>query len=814
VLSALPVHAAGRTAPALTLLLTLLAGAPVAIGQTRPSAISPELVGRRVEEIRIIGRTRPLSSATLSEVTRQIRTREGAPLDPATVEADYQRVYALRKFSNVEARVEPTATGVIVVFEVAEQDLIREIRIVGNDDVDTASIQAVIDLKVGEAIDSFRLGLARDAIVRLYRNKNQPHAHVEVDEDELKKGIVVFKIVEGPKVRIRRIQILGNRSFTDSRIKDQIKSKSWFPLFVAGTFDPDIIEQDVAAIRQFYENHGFFDVRVGRKIVVSPTQKEVMVSFVIEEGRRYVVDRVRFNIQPAPDCPPSGVTEAELRKDLKLTEGRYYDADLVKRDIKQIVKVYSPRGYIYVPQDPNPDRDYMRIREERFFRRDAGRVEVVYNIQEGKPFRLGEIIVAKNAKTQDKVILREMRVQPGQLYNSAEINSAADRIKATGLFQNVTITPIVPPDAPAEEGQPPVRALLVEVQESQTARFLIGAGVTSNVGLLGNLTYEQRNFDITNWPSTPSEIFTSRAFAGAGQTFRLQLEPGTELNRARVDFIEPWLFDQPYSFGASAYLSQRIRRDWDENRIGGRLSLGRRLNDQWSVRVFLRGEDVEIADIDDKEMRALEVLEYEGHSTLTSTGLVIRRDTTDSPLLPSKGTVTTFEWEHYGTLGGDFQFDKFTLGWNAYQTLYEDLLERKTILAVRADAGYITGSAPFFEKFYGGGIGSLRGFRYRGISPRSGIEDDPVGGDFMLTGSVELSFPLAGDMLRGVVFVDAGTVERDMEIGTIRSSVGFGIRLTLPFFGQLPIALDFGFPITKDDQDDTRIFSFAMGLTQ
>lgn len=812
--SAKDLNQIGRFVAAAVMLLAIIEGALAATAQTRPSAISPELAGRRVEEIRVIGRARPLSSATLSEVLRQVRTREGEPFDPAVAEADYQRIYALRRFSNVEARVEPTATGVIVVFEVAEQDQIKEIRIVGNDDVDTASIQAVIDLKVGEAIDPFRLGLARDAIVRLYRNKNQPHAHVEVDDDELKKGIVVFKVVEGPKVRIRRIQILGNRSFTDSRIKEQIKSKSWFPLFVAGTFDPDIIEQDVAAIRQFYENHGFFDVRVGRKIVVSPTQKEVMVSFVIEEGRRYIVEKVRFNIQPAPDSPPSGVTEAELRKDLKLVEGRHYDADLVKRDIRQIVKVYSPRGYIYVPQDPNPDKDYMRIREERFFRREAGRVEVVYNIQEGKAFRLGQIIVAKNAKTQDKVILREMRVQPGQLYNSAEIASATDRIRATGLFQNVTITPIVPPDATGEEGQPPVRALLVEVQEAQTARFLIGAGITSNVGLLGNITYEQRNFDITNWPSTPSELFSGRTFSGAGQTFRLQIEPGTELTRARVDFVEPWLFDRPFSFGASAYLSQRLRRDWYENRIGGRLSLGHRFTNEWSARVFLRGEDVEIADIDDKEMRAVEVLEYEGHSTLTSTGLEIRHDTTDSPLLPSKGTITTFAWEHYGTFGGDFQFDKFTVGFNFYQTIYEDLLERKTILAVRTDAGYITGSAPFFERFYGGGIGSLRGFRYRGVSPRSGIEDDPVGGDFMLTASVELNFPLAGDMLRGVVFVDAGTVERDMEIGTIRTSVGFGIRLTLPVFGQLPIALDFGFPITKDDLDETRIFSFALGLTQ
>jgi outer membrane protein insertion porin family len=209
------------------------------------------------------------------------------------------------------------------------------------------------------------------------------------------------------------------------------------------------------------------------------------------------------------------------------------------------------------------------------------------------------------------------------------------------------------------------------------------------------------------------------------------------------------------------------------------------------------------------------VLELEGHSTLTSAGLEVKRNTTNSPILPTEGTITSLTWEHYGALGGDFDFDKFTAGFDVFTTIYEDLLERKTVLWWRTDTGYITGSdAPFFEKFYAGGIGSMRGFRYRGISPRSGIDDDPIGGNFSLTTSLELSFPLAGDILRGVLFTDVGTVERDVEIGTIRSSVGFGFRLNLPFLGQLPIALDFGFPITKDDKDETQLFSFSLGLMQ
>jgi outer membrane protein insertion porin family len=208
----------------------------------------------------------------------------------------------------------------------------------------------------------------------------------------------------------------------------------------------------------------------------------------------------------------------------------------------------------------------------------------------------------------------------------------------------------------------------------------------------------------------------------------------------------------------------------------------------------------------------LEILELEGHSTITSVGLAVRRDTTDSRILPSRGSIMDAAWEYAGALGGQFDFHKFTIGLNYYQTVYEDLLDRKTILSYRADFGYIAGDAPFFERFYAGGLGSTRGFKYRGISPRSGVEEDPVGGDFILTGTVELNFPVAGEILRGVVFADAGTVERDLEFGKIRTSVGAGIRLTLPLFGQLPLAVDFAVPITKDDQDDTRFISFSLGF--
>jgi outer membrane protein insertion porin family len=776
--------------------------ATLALAQTAPTGnrsgvgpVAPELKGRTVEDVRIVGN----STVSTAVIRNLIRTRPGDAFDPATVEEDYQRVYGLKKFSNVQAKVEPTATGVIVVFDVSEQRQIREIRFVGNAHIETEPLRGLIDMKVGEAIDPFRLSVARQAIQRLYLERNYPQAHIEIDQDQLtKEGVLIFNIVEGPHVRIRKINVEGNHSFTDDKLKDQIKSGSWFLFFSPGRFDPDIVEDDVGAIRQFYQQHGFFDVRVGRKIIVSPDQSEMMITFVVDEGLRYKVGQITFK-------GATTVNEQTLRSGIKLVEGRPYDQEVLRRDIRSMVRDYSKAGgFIYQPQANNPD--YLNIETKTVFHKEAGTVDLIHEIHEGKQFRVGRILVRGNSKIQDKVFLRELRVSPGQQYNSSEFQDAIDRIRSTNLVTGVQVTPI------GEGGD--VRDVLVEVKESQTAFFTIGAGFTSNAGVLGNISYEQRNFDISNWPSSWSEAFSTRAFTGAGQYFKIQLEPGTQQSRASVTFQEPYLFDQPYAFGFNAYYSTRVREHYDEVRAGLTPSIGRRFGTDWTARLTLRGEDVEIRGLDNKDLRAPEIIAARGHHTVTSVGVDVRRDTTDNQLLPSRGTVIGAGYERVGALGGEFNFDKFSADAAYYYTLREDLLDRKTILSVRGRAGYIRGPAPFFEQFYGGGGGSVRGFRYRGISPRSGPDNDPIGGSFTVTGTAEVGFPLFGESLRGVVFADAGTVERDVRLSTIRASVGVGVRLTLPIFGQVPIALDFGVPISKDRTDDKQLISFSLGFAQ
>ncbi|HXE53611.1 MAG TPA: POTRA domain-containing protein, partial [Tepidisphaeraceae bacterium] len=505
--------------PVLRMMLAVSAALPVLppaalFAQSPPAttvSATPGLEGRIVDDVQIRG-NRQVPTSVIRNV---IRIQAGQKYDPATVQDDYRRIFELKKFSNVEAQVEPTPSGgVVVVFVVTEQELIKTITWRGNKQVDTKTLQDAADIRVGQAIDAFRISLAKQAIANAYRDKNFPMAHVEVAMDPLtQRGELIFDIVEGPQVTIRNIRFLGAVSVAADELKKQVKSATWFPIFSAGKYDPEQVEQDMGAIRQYYHDHGYFDAKVGRKLIFSPDQSELQIDFVIYEGPRYVVDAVTF-------AGNSKLSDAQLRQGLNLTEGRYYDAEMVQRDVKQIVKDYSPFGFIYAqPNQPGlTDPNYLRVTPQTITRLQPGRVKLQYNIREGKPFRLGRIIVHGNWKSQDKLVLREFRnFAPGSVYDSGGVQDALDRVRALPYFSNVTMTPI--------GDDPQYRDLLVDVTEQRTAQFSIGAALSSGGGLMGNIVYQQSNFDISNVPADWRDVLSDKSFTGAGQGLRLSFSP-------------------------------------------------------------------------------------------------------------------------------------------------------------------------------------------------------------------------------------------------------------------------------------------------
>jgi outer membrane protein insertion porin family len=808
-------------------------------GATRPidTVVAPDLLNRTVEEVRVVGN----AQVSTQMILNQVRTRVGEKFQPQQVQEDYQRIYSLKRFANVQAKVEPTATGVIVIFEVTEEKLIHSIQYTGNHTLSNDDLRKLVDLQPGEAIEPFRISLARRAIIASLRSKNHPFSHVDVDMSLLtQKGALIFNIIEGPKVTVRKIDFIGNKSFTANeldlfgKLNDQIKTHRWLWIFDEGNYDPETVEEDVGSIRHFYQTQGFFDVKVGRKLIFSPDQSELEIDYLIDEGPRYKISRISFTGN-------TRVPATVLRKDMNLTEGKYFDSEQVQHDVKQIIKAYSPLGYVVDPQSTDPG--YLQIGKPDYpfiaklvYHKQPGTVDLIYEISEGHPFRMGNILIKGNKDTQDKVVIREIHAQPGQLYDSGALTDAVDRLRSLPEFSNATITPI--------GNSPDTRDVLVQVTEKQTANISLSGQVDSNYGLGGTVNYTQKNFDITNFPNRIEDFWSAdnKPFTGAGQIFSATFSPGVDLTTGQISFTEPYLFDQPYSNTDKVYYTQQEQEAWYERRTGGLIGFGKQWNDNWSSSLTFQAEDVYVGGITDyyplsqtedvispvtrlpivnpdgrtdteiRSERAPEIIADAGHNVLTNIGLGVRWDTTNPGPLTYKGARASFEYQYYGAMGGDYHFSKLTAGFDSYSTLATDALDRKFILNLHADGGYITPDAPFFERFYGGGRGSIRGFEYRGLSPRDGRASDPIGGDFQLMGSAELSFPLYGDNFRGVVFTDLGTVEQDIRIHTIRESVGAGVRVVIPLLSPVPLAFDVAFPVLKGDQDNTEIFSFGVGI--
>jgi outer membrane protein assembly complex protein YaeT len=745
-----------------------------------------------VIEIRLEGNRRMSNNAVLAN----IKTRVGEPFDAALVKADEQRLLQTRQFGSVLATRTQTNKGVIVTFQLAERPVVAEIKLLGNRAFKEADLTKELPFGPSDPLDRFNLEAGRKAIEDKYRRDGFGQVEVTIDQAGLPAGKVVYRIREGPKTRIRKIRFQGNTYFYTVKLLMTIGSKQKFWPFVSGALDAEQVDRDVDTLRNLYVDEGFLDAQVARRLDYSDDRKSAALTFLIDQGWRYRVNAVLFRGNTV-------FANEELAGRLKLSTGAFFTSLALQRDARAVQDAYGELGYIdasvrpgrqFLPPDRPPPAWAAKLKEPR-----PALLNVTFDIEEKDSYRVGKVIIRGNTITQDRVVRRELRFFPEQTFNTVAAEESRKRLMETRLFDKVAITPIG-----EEKG---LRDALVEVQEGHTANFIIGVGVNTNTGLVGNVTFIQRNFDILAWPTKKDKLL-ERAWKGAGQTLTISAEPGIELMQFHIDWFEPYLFDREYSLGQKVFYFRRDRESYDETRLGYVPSLGHRFANKWYGEVSARLERVTIENLHDDAPP--EVREAEGSNFLAGPKLTLVRDRTDSRWTPTTGDRMQLTYEQ---IFGDFTFTKVGADYRHYRTLWVDALGRKHVLASRLAVGQVLGNAPVFERFYGGGIGSLRGFKFRGISPRSRGTDEPIGGDFMLLAGTEYIFPLIADQLQGAVFLDTGTVEEDFGITTYRTAAGLGVRWVIPFMGPVPMSFDFGFPITKDAQDDTQVFSFSVGWT-
>jgi len=364
-------------------------------------------------------------------------------------------------------------------------------------------------------------------------------------------------------------------------------------------------------------------------------------------------------------------------------------------------------------------------------------------------------------------------------------------------------------------GTPPDQEPLIDLplvptgQETETGRFMFSAGINSEAGLIGSIVVDEQNFDWQRPPRSWADIRNGTAFRGRGQRFRIEAMPGTEVQRYMVTFTEPYLLDSQVSLNLNGFYYTRFYNEWDEQRIGGRAALGYALTHDLSVSGAVRYAHVTISDpIVGAPPDLLDAL---GESDLYGFMGQLTHDTRDSTFLPTEGHLLSMSFEQ---VLGTYQYPRAEIDFRKYFMLHErpDGSGRH-VLSVKGTTSYTGDNTPIYEHYFAGGFSTIRGFRFREASPRVG--GVVVGGEYSLLASAEYMFPItANDMVRGVVFCDTGAVQPTIDNWQDRYRVapGFGLRITIPAMGPAPIALDFAFPIVKEDGDREQIFSFFIGF--
>jgi outer membrane protein insertion porin family len=736
-------------------------------------------------------------NTTVEQILSKTRTRAGDVFSEETAAQDVKRIaelgaidYAYYNRVVVDGRIKLT-------YVVVEKPLVRAIKFIGNKEFWTSTLKGKLDFKRGDYMNRFLVETGKDSLLKFYHEKGFAFVKIDIDPQDLAVGVVTYKIDEGPRVKVKAVEFVGNKDLKSGELNDVIKTstREWF--IFQGYYDEQKVNEDVIKLQNVYQKTGHLDAQVAAVPEFTSGRTGVKVIFTIVEGPVYRVGSVTISGNTFFDT-------ATLMSDLKLKPDAFFSYERADLDAKKIQSRYRQTGFVDAT-----------VTSKRVFA-PQDKVIAEFEVKEGERFRIGQINITGNESTHDKVVRRvldEKDFIPGNWYNAdiARGDGTGDLEKALKQYAMMESAFIKP------TGETPgQKDAQVNVTEGQTGMVMLGAGVSSDAGVVGQLVFEQRNFDISDWPQDWSEFFHGQAFKGAGQRLRIALEPGTQVSQYSITFTEPYLMDKPISMDVSGAYWTRNQDSYQETRTRAAVSFDRRYKEGWHQGAGLRVEDVRISDIEDDAPK--EIKDVSGHNFLTGVKYNFGRDTTDNRFNPTKGYIWNISAE---PVYSEELFGIVTAVHRWYKTINEDLAERKTVLGTKLQYGQIIGNAPPYEKFYAGGTQSIRGFEYRGVSTRgfptfpgtdiknkNGKKEDAIGSDWLFLAGSEVAVPLASDTFQGLFFVDSGAVDT----GGYRVAVGTGIQILLPqWFGPVPMRFEFAVPLLKSDEDNTQVFSFSVG---
>ncbi len=730
-------------------------------------------------------------------IKRVITTVPGDIYSPEKLALDLKAVYAMGYFEDVRIEAKGTPAGKTIFFIVQERPTLRNILIENNKLYSDEKIQEEMTIKRGAIINLVEINMNIKNIEQMYKEKNYHNIHIaynilpcennqadlELTIDRGKKFLIKQIIFEGNTPPDKKTELLSwltgsdDGITSDDTLGDIIKTSekgffSW--LTSSGNLKMDELQQDAGRLAAHYHNNGYIDAKIADP-EIETREEWLYVTFKIEEGRRFKVGDINIT----GDLLKS---KQDLTQMLKIVPGDYFNRSLVRQDMLALNDLYADQGYFYTDIIPQTEKDL-----------EQQTVDINYAIKKGGLVYFNDIIITGNTKTRDKVIRRELDVYEQELFSGKRLKKSIYRLYRLNYFDPAQMKVDT-----VETGDDNTIDLKIEVAEKPTGTLSFGGGYSSSEDLFAMASISQQN------------LF------GRGQILQLQAEVGGTSTQYKLSFTEPWLFDIPLSAGFDMYDWEVDYDTYDSTATGGGLRFGYPIFD--NTRLYL-SNTYEKNRITNTSIFTPESIRMADNTSVTSSlSSSLRYDTRNRVINPSKGSNHRFTVEKAGgLLGGDVAFTKYTTEVAWYVPLFW-----KFVGLLHSEGGYVTensgGYLPDYERFYLGGINSLRGFDWRGINLKEDEDGDGViterGGDKYIQFNVEFLVPLFDENigLVGLLFADAGNVyskNDDIKYGTLRESTGFGIRWNSPMG---PIRLERGYILDpQNDESSSGRWEFTMG---
>jgi len=688
-----------------------------------------------------------------------------------------KNLWALGLFSDIQIYVaNQTAEGIDLLIKVTEYPRMNKIEISGNDEFDSEEIEDELTVYKRMIVSDYRLFKVKQTIRKMYLDEGFLLVDIKIDTTSVSKGLVDvnIKIDEGEEVQVEQITFHGNEAIDDDDLKDameEIQEDRWWR---SADFDPKKYAEDKDLVVQYYRENGYRDAEMLRdSLYYNEDKTDMFIDIWVYEGNKYFFGDMEF----------SGNTifsKEELAEALDIEKGDIYDQKKYDEGIRdRLQKMYYNQGYLFSQIQPleTPVGD--------------DTLNVTFNITEGHVVYVNEIQIKGNTKTHEKVIRREFKIQPGDIFNSAKLERSIRDVTILNYFGNIV------PNVNIIEGDDKHVNLEVAVEEKSTDMANMSAGYSQRDGMIGSVGLTFNNFSLAHPLS-----------GGDGQRLVFDWQFGRIYRSISVSFTEPWLFNTPTLGGFSVFNTRTGGGyyPWDRKDLGGSIHLGRRF--RWPDNYFrgdwiLRYAQTTISNITDQEL--LERYYAYGTSTNTtqlSVTQIISRDSRNNPEFPTMGSVHSLSTQlSGGPLGGHAHYIKsiFNTEWYTPMPFGFVLFTKNQfgLLETIRDKSVIL----FGEYFYLGGSGlgfaeSLRGYDDGQVGPLS-ASGSPLGGKTMYKTSMELRFPISPNpTIFGLFFAEGGNAWEtlaDTDPFNLRRSVGAGLRLFMPMIGIIGIDFGYGF---------------------